>query len=576
MKKLLGMVCVVVLLAGVWLTFQQKDENNANASTGPGSVSGEGNVADSAKSAEAAQNAGSNENSSAASKDGQGSLTSGTIRPATLNAILAALEAAKTEPDQTQRQTNVGDPTEDSTPRIDATLEGCVVNAITGEPVTEFECGEIWGAYSYMVQSSVSTRSFQKVQNAEGCFVVKNISRSFTFVVVRAPGYEPYFIELGNIQPDERFSQVEVRLNPVPVVFGLVMNSEGSPVDGAAIVLGAVFRQSEGVAGRAKAFSDVKGEFQLDIAPTGARVSAYKEGYAVGSGIITDDGGETRTVTITLNSGGGVEGVVTRSGVPQAGERVSMKQSNFTWAQTVTDEHGAYRFSRVPLGDAELRALGIVRQTMVEVGRITMVDFESATDTGTIEGKVTYRGKAPKQAFVTIIAGDGDAIRSTRTRVDADGSYQTLDVPVGPCVVKISARGDAALSNAMKLFDVEVEEGGVTRQDADFTGGATVSGVVSGKRYYAVDSVVVLPGEIEIPNPVTLNDYRGFERITVGNHNLDEGGKFSFEGLEPGLYTVVGCSFFEESPEAFETAHIGLEVVELTGDQETVLEIVME
>jgi hypothetical protein len=253
-----------------------------------------------------------------------------------------------------------------------------------------------------------------------------------------------------------------------------------------------------------------------------------------------------------------------------------MKQSNFTWVRTVTDENGAYRFTLVPSGDAELRAIGMARQAAIEVGQAAVVDFESAAETGTIEGRVTYRGAAPMYASVSVVARGGGAIRNIHASVEADGSYRALEVPAGPCKVKITARGDVVLSNATKFFDVDVQVARSTRLDADIVGGAAVSGVVSGKRYYAVDSVYVLPGEIAAPEPLTLNAFRDFERIVVGDQNLDEGGEFLFEGLEPGVYTVVGCSFLEESPEAFESAYIGLQVVELTSDQETVLEIVTD
>jgi len=559
MKKLVGVLAVVVLVGGVWLLLKQKDVNitDATVKTDNALDAGGDGALEESDSSQVVPNM-------------------GTIWKATLDEMVVALESEETDPDDTHQRLNESESTEDLPPEINATLEGYVVDAVTGEPVTDFEFGEIRGAYSYMVKSAASTRSFQRAQNAEGRFVVENISRSFTFILVRAMNYEPYFIQVGNIQPEEHFTQVEVRLDPAPGVFGSVIDDAGGPVEGAVIVLGAVFHQNDGAIDRAEAYSDVNGEFQLDFAPTGARVSAYKNGYSVGSGVITDDGDGGRSVNITLNSGGVVEGVVTRAGVAQVGERVRMKQSNFTWVEMGTDERGHYRFSEVPAGDAEVNAMGLVRQTSVEVGQVVVVDFESATDTGTVEGKVTSGGKALSQAGVTVIARGGGMTRITRAHVEVDGSYRALDIPVGPCTVKIAAGGDGSLSSAMKFFDVEVRGGAVTRVDADFTGGASLSGVVSGSRYYAVDSAVLFPGEIEFPDPMTLNFYRELEQIVVGNLNLDAGGEFVFEGLEPGVYTIVGCSFLEESPEAFASAYVGVEVVELTGDQETVLEIVME
>ena len=93
-----------------------------------------------------------------------------------------------------------------------------------------------------------------------------------------------------------------------------------------------------------------------------------------------------------------------------------------------------------------------------------------------------------------------------------------------------------------KKLEIQVLTGQTVTQDVSFSGGATVSGTVSGIPQSAHCGVAIFEGDIT-PFEPTLENILGMDSRFLAELELDEHGAFRFEGLEPGHRTIIAVAY---------------------------------
>ena len=302
---------------------------------------------------------------------------------------------------------------------------------------------------------------------------------------LRGPGG---FGRTAIIERGER-SELSLRIRRGVLVEGVVVDGEGVPVEGAAVVLETM---TEG--GAVLALSGADGAFSIGSVDPHTRLGARAPGRAP-SAIHRVDAAKGATVRLRMvlpGPGGAIEGrVLSPDGRPVAGARVQVRPE-FWYRQVVledgtptvpqagfevrTDRRGAFRFDGVEPGRSQVRVRTerlAPGEATVEVvaGQVTPLDFRLGPG-AILEGTVKDRTGAPVEGANVRAHGPGEFLGSFAS-TDAGGRYRLEGLAPGSVLLAAEKDGRGKASAT-----VEVAADAPARWDPVLDAGSILAGRV--------------------------------------------------------------------------------------------------
>jgi protocatechuate 3,4-dioxygenase beta subunit len=354
---------------------------------------------------------------------------------------------------------------------------------------------------------------------------------------------------------------------PAPAqVAGRVTDAHGKPIEGAIVRLAP---REDGEPLTARTGADGGYSFD-DVAPGRYAASASAAGFlarAAGDVVLAagdhraldvslDAGGRALSGTVTDATGGPIGGVV----VEAAPERGVLSGSGPDVAAAITDTKGHYALT-VAEGSYKVSAthaeyVGATRRAEVGPGGAT-VDFAlvpGGVIEGTVEDAATGQGVAGARLLVEREAAEGlpggamaGARGRTSTVSDGAGHFRIAGLEPGTIAIRARAPGRSSLDpTVVPLGVAEVKDGVIVVVQA----APSVSGtIVDDAGAPAPEAVAYLTGD-----------------MTVENETADASGAFTFEGVKPGHYSLLGGGggFLDSTaPVAITVAHAPVTGVKL-------------
>jgi len=466
-------------------------------------------------------------------------------------------------------------------------IEGRVIRADNGSPVTDFQACHHEGARAYEPWMDYKLVHYQ---HPEGQFRIEGVQPGEATVIVRASGYAPTVEIVQGIPAGQTVSDITIRLESGAIIRGAVLNAAGQPLAGTEVYEGPVLEASERQRCRA-VWSDANGAFTLDdLAVTTTQISAFHPDYAPASAPVTLQSGAVSEIEIVLLKGGTIEGAVTLAGKPMPNETVRAgtrwwDDDGPTWSST-TDANGCYsilgitpakvRMSAYMARDARAsggRSRNIDAATIVEDGRATVVDFDFEPLDAGIEGYITHGGQFERVEIRAVLVDAVGGREEFEADVGSDGYYH-IDVPAG--ILSLRARAD----NLRKTVTVRCESGTVTHRDIDFSSGGAIAGEVIGLPAGRQNAVLVIDSEDTIVelSPQLAAELEDQGAVVASVHVDDENdGAFRLDNIEPATYTVLALSYADgDNIEAMlADALWTTAVVSVSEDEETGLTLVL-
>ena len=432
--------------------------------------------------------------------------------------------------------------------QAEPTLTGSVVDARTGEPVTEFKARVRKVRHLRRSYYTVGDKWIQ-FEDQRGRFSLETVGPGVYEVQVHADAYAPASSE--QINTDE-LRPVTVALSAGGTIAGMVLSETGQPISGARVtplsVAGGVMPDTkDAFASTHGSVETTGGRFNLPHLPPGTetlRISHPDHALRIVEQIPVVEGQTTAGIEVILTQGGTVEGVVyDEQGRPKAGQLLQfMDQSGYRTTPTesrgllgsaVTDANGFYRVAHLPeqfcyVKRADYyRSLGVARRVIVpRNGRTLRLDFGGlplVSGTAIVGGTPLARTKLRMVPIDTVSGSTFLAYAST----DPQGGFVLGGAPPGTYCVSYenrSVRGRWVRLGLVTVADNDVEMGVVPR-----TSSKLLITLKHGDGWPWASSEVF------------VQDGPGFWSERVGRVDRPEepGDRWVVEDLEPGDYTLV-------------------------------------
>jgi protocatechuate 3,4-dioxygenase beta subunit len=441
-------------------------------------------------------------------------------------------------------------------------IEGKVLDAATGQPVTDFEV-------MYVANGGLDPRMFKQMgpgahtHNDDGAFQIENAEAGVAALMVKGQGYAPKMQQVTDIVPGQTKSGVVVKLEAGASVEGRVVDSSGNPVAGAQIYDGplplADYERERSI----RATSTADGSFTLDgLASGSVTISAYHAGYAGGNAQVQVQPGKAAHVDIVLGAGGTVRIRITENGAPATGAYAGIHRGSGSNAEqpdvngvvelkeVVAGSYRAYAGLRDPAGDGRSNR-NQQREITVTEGNVTEVAFDFAAGTAALAATVTVEGQPPSQAWATLVVTSGGTSgqEMRHVQVDSTGQFRIENLPPGQA--RLNVNGMIAESNPVtRVVTVDLTDGQTTEVTVDLGGGGTVSGTVSGLPQDGRVSVMLVQGSVSVPERATVEELSQLQGqlFTSGSYAggaaVDAAtGAFTLPNVQSGSYTLVATAF---------------------------------
>ena len=332
-------------------------------------------------------------------------------------------------------------------------LRGIVLKARSGEPVQGFKVAMMkirsWPGLVYLPETQ-----WHQVSDPNGVFDLLTEGPGLYQVQVSAEGLVPAVFNRVDVG---KARQLVVELSSGGRIQGQVVSAAGEPISGAGVVSLADDQAAPslpgGLPGRQQARVQTRedGQFVLEHVPAGLhglRVTHPQFGTATLEGIAVMDGETSEAVTVTLRSGGTVEGTVfDAQGQPQANVTLTVQDGDVPHgpgsdagvplATTVTDDRGHYRMEHLPAtlclvqrrnADAHL---GVVRRAVwPSEGGTIRLDLGGRPK---VTGVLALDGQPTAQCPVLLADAANPDSRTFQCRAltESDGSFVFNGVPAG-------------------------------------------------------------------------------------------------------------------------------------------------
>ena len=328
-------------------------------------------------------------------------------------------------------------------------IEGRVVDAATGSPVTDFEILDWSRRAHYNGQAS-----YVRISNGEGRFALTGVEPGQSAVIVRAKGYAPTSSEPIPVRSGKTTRDVIARLKPARVVEGLVLNPEGRPTGEAHIYLAEEMAFHYMMLDHALAVTGADGRFTLESVPVdAAHIVAWHPRYAAARTSIPKGTGKAEA-TLKLRPGGVVKGVVRAAGVPIPNVRVQVGDSGLYVANT--SESGAYSVAGLCSGYVDVSVNPTfgeggswygrkqTRSVVVEEGATVRLDFDFDLWLTEVQGRITVNGEGSDLGELSVYLKYEDVSGFSGmfyTKTDEAGYFRLDGVPPGLAILEVVGGG---------------------------------------------------------------------------------------------------------------------------------------
>ena len=480
-----------------------------------------------------------------------------------------------------------------------SSFRGRIIDAVTQEPVTEFEVQLIRVRREAYTEDAPITRSFE---STTGRFAWADVAAGTWRAAVTAPGYQIFNLDEFRISAGRA-----PREFVMPRLRGFAVNGRVFELStGAGIVDARISFQQVGVAetfsrSRVYAVSKEDGSFTLDGIPggdivltVGAQDHAYRE-----LGIVVDE--YTPSQEIALSTGGTIAGMVTTTaGVPINGP-VRLEGPGPGYFGETNDagqfsyKHmrpGRYRVSvdtdlgsarqEFTLGQDEIKEgivliVGAGRSVRGTVRGLRPEQLQSTrlllrTDNSTLMGRpdewgaYAFKGVPPGHAVLAVSGPDLQFNKTVEVPADQDVTLDIVFPTGGRLSGRITQGGEPAAHKNLWMRPVEDESNMLYRSNTSEDGQYEIEGLPPGEYRLRVDEdisrAITMAGDavlnIDIPSvqlsarvveddgsvPVVgANVYvRGSAPETArvrGDKQTDDFGQFTFIGIEPGEIVLM-------------------------------------
>lgn len=447
-------------------------------------------------------------------------------------------------------------------------IEGFVVRADNGEPVVDFEVGVQLGTHNQI--RGWMRHSFRKFHDEEGRFTLSGVDLGTNTVFAKADGFATLMHPVSEVRSGETHGPITLRLDPGLTLEGVVLDPQRRPVSGAKIYEGEApaFDRSEEVPR-----SDDSGRFVLrDVGSKTTKITATHAQFASAS-VRFDRANGTEFVELVLREGASIEGIVTLAGRPVPSASVSIFGSRASGRQSaMTDEAGRFELTGITPGSVAMhvsftdQATGQGRQrnstTVAPAGQATVVNFDFAVSTGSLEGRVLGADGSERRLLVVVTVGD----ESFHAQAESDGSFRFAGLPAGEGSLRVSGSGAQGWTN--RSTAITISGTGPTHKDIELHSNGMIFGTIEGLFDEGSSSVLALRGEIEIPQL----DMEVFVTVTskVASQAQVEDGRYELKSMDAGTYTILAVSFEQEptGPADLASARFVTHTVTLEQDQE--------
>ncbi len=456
------------------------------------------------------------------------------------------------------------------------TIEGRVISASNGQPVTKFQIGAFPGQID--LSSPGMYGNLTAFVDPQGNFRLTNVEVGDNYVAVLAEGFAPTQQQVAGVREGATVSGVLFKMEPGATIEGLVIDKSGQPVSGARIYLGNAPSDQWRIDREMVATSDGNGNFAItSLAPDVSMVSAVHGDYAPGSAPVTVTPGGMAQVTIKLGGGGTIEGRVTIAGQPAANQSVHVQRSGEGGrpASAQTDGNGLYSIKGVAEGEvivmANVRQGNSSRnshqQAIVAEDQVTIVDFDFPGGNATVEGYVMMNGQPVTQGHVSAsVTGASGTVESFNGQVDGNGFYRLEGMVAGDVTLRVSYQAGEN-DWQTRMAQVNALDGRVTRHDFEVTAGATITGTIAGGNPDGRIFVVIIQGNMQITT-IDQSFWMANQHLIAGNAMVQPDGTFRAGGVEPGDYTIVAIGMTGEPSPDMSNARVASQFIRISGEGE--------
>jgi RNA polymerase sigma-70 factor, ECF subfamily len=491
-------------------------------------------------------------------------------------------------------------------------LEGQVLRADTGAPIDAFSVGhhsvEQVAGIRFEENFELGLLKMSRVEqlhHPQGRFRFDKLEPEDHYVVATAPGFAPKVEQVTVGFGEQEAASIEIRLEPEGCIEGRIVDRQGNPVENVLIFTNQLHGKpsyAETLKKLAVHRTGAKGTFEIKGLPSGRiTVAAYTPRFLIAETEVTVSAGRTASITLALDGGGVVEGLVSLDErAVGAGHSVYLQGET-----TQTQSDGTYRFEGVqPHDSAEVRVKlrsgdkikggrketrMLCRDAAIEAGRVTHVDFDfRSMATAYLRGRIQIAGHATKAYKVTLqpFSPRGREGSYSFDFAEQDGSYATGEVSAGSATVCIHCR---AAGESRQVSQEIVLKEGPNELNVDFTGRGMLSGKVPALGADGQGALFV--HRRNRLTPKKLDQIRQSRRNpgsnAIAHSMLAPDGSFHVEGLDSGEYTALVMVHInhEQSSEAPQASRdwptgsspfLAVKEFVLTEGQETRLDLVFE
>jgi RNA polymerase sigma-70 factor (ECF subfamily) len=328
-------------------------------------------------------------------------------------------------------------------------LEGVVMDAVTGDPIPEYRISG-WGSDQASNELDFPNLMLMPLEShAEGHFSIRPRGNGDGFVAVSAPGYIASVRAVLSSAQDGDTGNFVIPLEPAEPLTGIVLDSNGKPLDDVKIYAGEILLyhpgsySSEGRNGLlGKTNRD--GSFSIrESVDRGFVLTATKHDYAP-YWVRVEPGDES--ISITLSRGGTISGTATHNGMTLNDKSLYVSaiftDSILPNLLAEVDANGTFTLESAPTQPFFLRAQivlgngGISIRRKIEIAEddhsIQNFDLDDS-DNGFISGKVTLSKEMA--ARVGVVAqrtmNNGDAVLFRALVYPGNGEFKLGPLPEG-------------------------------------------------------------------------------------------------------------------------------------------------
>jgi RNA polymerase sigma factor (sigma-70 family) len=447
-----------------------------------------------------------------------------------------------------------------------AEVEGTVVDARNGHPITEFAVGYLVGRHDQSYQAL--SDQIQHVRDDMGRFAIGAIDPGDITIFARADGYASGLYVVEEIVTGESVSGVKISLVPGNTVTGRVSTGAGQAIQNAAIYVGT--SPSESSMAQPWVYTLADGSFTLEaLPPEPARIHVAHPGFAPAFADITP--ASRKRVQLVLHVAGVIEGAVTNAGRPVSGGHVQAIVSNGgrqSWSTDILAD-GTYRLDGLPAGYFMVRAtiepefnpqakrLNLSRNAFVDEGKDTIVNMDGAISNSTLKGTVTEQGNPVPEARVLCSVESVNGSQALATETDMSGDYQFDNVPVGVATLAITIT-PVDRPRRTKTVRFEVTDDELVRQDVDFSSGLSVTGHVINLAASEQAIVLACPGSLSGIMSLSAEEWAATAtECAIATSEVSEGGGFVIDIPTPGIFTLVGVAIEKSGISSVQIMRVG-------------------